>query len=172
MQAVAAAGIEKGERFENQYRIVRPDGTERVIHAWVNVERDTAGGAVRLLGTCQDVTERTQVEQRMRDVDQRKNEFLAMLSHELRNPLAPILSAVEILGLLGNEQAEEAEHCRTVIAQQVEHMKRLLDDLLDVSRVSQGKIELRKESCDRPRSCAARSRSAGRSWRKRVRACR
>ena len=71
-----------------------------------------------------------------------------MLSHELRNPLAPILSAVEILRMLGNEEAEQAEHCRTVIAQQVEHMKRLLDDLLDVSRVSQGKIELRKETCD------------------------
>ena len=62
MQAVAAAGIEKGERFENQYRIVRPDGTERVIQAWVNVERDTEGGAVRLLGTCQDVTERTKID--------------------------------------------------------------------------------------------------------------
>jgi PAS domain S-box-containing protein len=148
MQAVAAAGVENGERFENQYRIVRPDGTERVIHAWVNVERDAEGRAARLLGTCQDVTERTQVEQHMRDVDQRKNEFLAMLSHELRNPLAPILSAVEVLRLVGNEQTEEAEHCRTVIAQQVEHMKRLLDDLLDISRVSQGKIELRKETCD------------------------
>ena len=104
MQAVAAAGLEKGERFENQYRIVRPDGTERVIHAWVNVERDTEEGAVRLLGTCQDVTERTLAEQHMREVDQRKDEFLAMLSHELRNPLAPILSAVEVLRLLGNER--------------------------------------------------------------------
>ncbi len=148
MQAVAAAGIEEGGRFENQYRIVRPDGTERVIQAWVNVERGAQGGAVRLLGTCQDITERTQVEQHMRDVDQRKNEFLAMLSHELRNPLAPILSAVEILRLVTNDEGQEAEHCRTVIAQQVEHMKRLLDDLLDVSRVGQGKIELRKGTCD------------------------
>jgi PAS domain S-box-containing protein len=148
MQSVAAAGIEKGERFENQYRIVRPDGTERVIQAWINVERDADGRAVRLLGTSQDITERSRVEQHMRDVDQRKNEFLAMLSHELRNPLAPILSAVEVLRLMGKDDAKEAERCRTVIAQQVEHMKRLLDDLLDLSRVSQGKIELRREACD------------------------
>ena len=93
----------------------------------------------------------------MRGVDQRKNEFLAMLSHELRNPLAPILSAVEILRLLGNDEAEQAERCRTVIAQQVEHMKRLLDDLLDVSRVSQGKIELRRETL-RPRGDPAARR--------------
>ena len=148
MQAQAAAGIKKGGRFEKQYRIVRPDGTERVIQAWTSVERDSEGRAVRLLGTCQDITERTQNEQRLREADRRKNEFLAMLSHELRNPLAPILSAVEILRLVGNDDAAESERCRTVIAQQVEHMKRLLDDLLDVSRVSQGKIELRKEACD------------------------
>ena len=148
MQAVAAAGIKKGGRFEKQYRIVRPDGTERVIQAWTNVQRDAEGRAIRLLGTCQDVTERMQVEQQMREADQRKNEFLAMLSHELRNPLAPILSAVEILRLVGNDDADQSERCRTIIAQQVEHMKRLLDDLLDVSRVSQGKIELRREICD------------------------
>ena len=87
MQAVAAAGIKKGGRFEKQYRIVRPDGTERMIQAWTNVELDAEGRAVRLLGTCQDITELTQAEQRMREADQRKNEFLAMLSHELRNPL-------------------------------------------------------------------------------------
>jgi two-component system CheB/CheR fusion protein len=148
MQAVTAAGIKKGGRFEKQYRIVRPDGTERVIQAWTNVERDGEGRPVRLLGTCQDITERTQTEQRMREADQRKNEFLAMLSHELRNPLAPILSAVEILRLVGNDDPGQSERCRTIIAQQVEHMKRLLDDLLDISRVSQGKIELRKETCD------------------------
>ena len=71
-----------------------------------------------------------------------------MLSHELRNPLAPILSAVELLGRVGPGDEKLTSKYHGVIARQVQHMKRLLDDLLDVSRVSQGKIELRKEPLD------------------------
>ncbi|HTE20622.1 MAG TPA: DUF4118 domain-containing protein, partial [Armatimonadota bacterium] len=75
--------------------------------------------------------------------DERKNEFLAMLAHELRNPLAPILNAVEIMRARPNR--ERGERVREVIDRQVRHMARLLDDLLDVSRITRGKIELRKE---------------------------
>jgi PAS domain S-box-containing protein len=281
LRAVAKEGAERGEPFEKEYRIVRPDGTVRVIHAWCRFEREIGANAMRMLGTCQDITERKRVEQEvlraqgalrrseeryrclvgaitsvvwtadpggrfvepqpaweaytgqrwedhrgwgciaavhpddrgrieavwrraartgalyrcacrvwhapsagyrhcetggvairnpdgsirewigtlvdvheresaqqdLREADRRKDEFLAMLSHELRNPLAPILSAVEILDRTGPDE-EQASKYRAVIARQVQHMKRLLDDLLDVSRVSQGKIELRKESLE------------------------
>ena len=144
-RAQAAAGIERGEPFEKEYRFIRPDGNERVVHAWTRFERDAAGRVSRMIGTCQDITEHRRAEQELREADRRKDEFLAMLSHELRNPLAPILSAVEILELVGPGQEDVAAKYRTIIARQVRHMKRLLDDLLDVSRVSRGKIELRKE---------------------------
>jgi PAS domain S-box-containing protein len=275
--ATADAGIEQGGRFEKEYRIVRPDGAVRVIHAWTNVERDATGRVSRLLGTSQDITERRLAEreirqtreqlqlvvdatpaliarydrdcrlvwanrsyaarfglkpedlvgkhlrelvgeeaiasiepgiarvlagetleqeaevsyptmgrrsmhfvaaptfdvrgapdgcvavitdnthrralereresalQELKEADRQKDEFLAMLSHELRNPLAPILTAVEVLRLSDPNDGETAATFRDVIERQVAHMKRLLDDLLDVSRVSRGKIELRRE---------------------------
>jgi PAS domain S-box-containing protein len=279
VRAVSADGTRRGEPFEKEYRIVRPDGTVRTIHAWSRFVREGGGNAMRMLGTCQDITERKLAEQEvlraqgalrrseeryrclvgaitsvvwtadaggrfvepqpaweaytgqrwgdhrdrgwtaavhpddrgrieaawtratvagapyrcaclvwhapsasyrfcetsavairnpdgsirewigtlvdeheresaqqdLREADRRKDEFLAMLSHELRNPLAPILTAVEILDRAGPGREDLATKYRAVIARQVQHMKRLLDDLLDVSRVSQGKIELRKE---------------------------
>ncbi len=272
-------GAGPDDRFEVEYRIVRPDGAVRMVHSWTTVERNAAGGATRLHGTCQDITERKLAETEMRqarehlqvvvdatpalisrydrglrlvwanknyaarfgkqpgdfvgkhlsdivgptafgvlapgaarvlggeaidleievpyprlgarwmhfvvsptfdaggtldgcvavitdnthlrkleseraralaelqEADRRKNEFLAMLSHELRNPMAPILTAVEILRL-APQDAEASAKARAVIERQVAHMKRLLEDLLDVSRVSQGKIALRRQVLD------------------------
>jgi PAS domain S-box-containing protein len=139
------ARIPAGEPFESDFRIVRPDGTVRLLHTWTDFLRDAAGKPVRMVGTCQDVTERRRAEQELRDADRRKDEFLAMLSHELRNPLAPILNAVEILNQVGPGDQDVTAKYRTVIARQVQHMKRLLDDLLDVSRFSQGKIQLQRQ---------------------------
>ena len=78
------------------------------------------------------------------ETDQRKDEFLAMLAHELRNPLSPILNALEILRLRGDDPAAR-ERALTLARRQARHMARLVDDLLDVSRITRGKIELRKE---------------------------
>ena len=153
--SAAKAGIARGERFEKDYRIVRSDGVVRWIHAWTNVEKDASGRAIRLLGTCQDVTEsrlaeheRERALEELKEADRQKDEFLAMLSHELRNPLAPILSAVEILRLADPGDRELSARFRAIIERQVSLMKRLLDDLLDVARVSRGRIELRKERID------------------------
>jgi PAS domain S-box-containing protein len=280
VQNTSRAGIERGDRFEKEFRITRPDGTVRLIQAWTTVERDAAARATRLRGTCQDITERKLAEleirqtreqlqvvldatpaliarydsgarlvwanksyaarfgkkpedlvrkhlreivgeqavaaiepemcrvldgetvdvevevpyatlgrrsmhfvaaptfdaqgapdgcvavitddthrrelerereralEELKEADRRKDEFLAMLSHELRNPMAPILTAVEVLRLVDPNDAERSATVRAVIERQVGHMKRLLDDLLDVSRVSQGKIELRPEVLD------------------------
>ncbi|HEY0982919.1 response regulator [Schlesneria sp.] len=85
--------------------------------------------------------------QALRDADQRKDDFLAMLAHELRNPLAPVRNAVEILRLPGVTEVEIAQ-TREIIFRQVTHMVRLVDDLLDVARIARGKIALRIERCD------------------------
>jgi PAS domain S-box-containing protein len=79
----------------------------------------------------------------LKAADRRKDEFLAILAHELRNPLAPILSAVKVLHLKGSA-APEARWSREIIDRQVEHLTRLVDDLLDVSRITRNKLELRK----------------------------
>jgi len=83
----------------------------------------------------------------LRDADRRKDEFLAILAHELRNPLAPVTTAVEIMRHPGADAAR-LDWCRDVIARQIGNLTRLVDDLLDVSRITQGKIELRLEPLD------------------------
>jgi two-component system CheB/CheR fusion protein len=148
MRAAGDAARPRGESFEREYRIVRPDGAVRLLHSWTGFERDGEGRPRRMLGTCQDITERRRAEHELREADRRKDEFLAMLAHELRNPLGPILNAAEVLACTGPELPEITAKFRTVIARQVQHMKRLLDDLLDVSRVSQGKIQLRAEAVE------------------------
>jgi signal transduction histidine kinase/DNA-binding response OmpR family regulator len=85
--------------------------------------------------------------QSVQEGDRHKNEFLAMLAHELRNPLAPIRNAVEVMRLMGPGEAPLVQ-ARDIIDRQVTHMARLIDDLLDMSRISRGKILLRKESVD------------------------
>src|SRR5262249_12374227 len=88
--------------------------------------------------------ERMRLVRQLREADQRKDEFLATLAHELRNPLAPIRNAVQILHLKGSE-APAVQSARDIIDRQVRHMTRLVDDLLDVSRISRGKINLQKQ---------------------------
>lgn len=99
-----------------------------------------------------DVTDRVLLEQELHkrleqlaEEDRRKDEFLAMLGHELRNPLAPIVNSLELMRVLG-ESPQQMDRCRETIARQVTLMTRLVDDLLDVSRITRGKIDLKKES--------------------------
>jgi signal transduction histidine kinase len=91
-----------------------------------------------------EVEQRGRAEQALLDADRRKDEFLAILAHELRNPLAPISNAIEILQRVGSKDPELVR-MRELIDRQVRHMSRLVDDLLDVSRITQGKINLRLE---------------------------
>ena len=119
-------------RCSLQYRIRRADGVERWVEAhgrcvFVN------GVAQRINGTLLDVTERRRAEDAVRDAARRKDEFLALLGHELRNPLAPILTALE---LMRAAHPEAAAREREVIDRQVRHMMRLVDDLLDLARVA------------------------------------
>jgi signal transduction histidine kinase len=88
------------------------------------------------------------VDRQLRESDRQKDEFLATLAHELRNPLGPIRNAVELLGQLGNDAPQQQEQARHTIIRQTNHLVRLVDDLLDVSRINQGKITLRREPAD------------------------
>jgi PAS domain S-box-containing protein len=92
----------------------------------------------------QDISIRKQAQQALLDADRRKNQFLAMLAHELRNPLTPIRNAAFVLGRLDVNEPK-LTWAQEVIERQVQHLSRLTDELLDVSRIAQGKIELRKE---------------------------
>ena len=98
-----------------------------------------------------DLTERKQVEEELRaraeallENDRQRNEFLAMLAHELRNPLSPIVNSLTLLGL-EKTSSPMIEQARTIMERQTKHLVRLLDDLLDVARITRGRIELRKE---------------------------
>jgi PAS domain S-box-containing protein len=113
---------------------------------------DAAGAPDGCVSVQTDLTHRRRLENErelavaeLREADRHKDEFLAMASHELRNPLAAILHAVEILDRVGPDAEDVARSSRAVIARQTRHMRRLLDDLLDASRVSHGKIQLQKE---------------------------
>ena len=94
-----------------------------------------------------DITVRKQAETALREANRHKDEFLAMLAHELRNPLAPIRNAVQLLGLVGSKNPDAVE-AREIIERQVEHLVRLVDDLLDVSRITRGLIKLQKQRVD------------------------
>jgi PAS domain S-box-containing protein len=104
-----------------------------------------ANGEVEAVaGTTRDVTERKQLEASLLDADRRKDEFLATLAHELRNPLAPIRNAVQLLKY-ANPVDEKVRMSREIIERQVHHMVRLVDDLMDVSRITIGQVSLRNE---------------------------
>lgn len=102
-----------------------------------------AGEVVAVAGTTRDITERKTLEEALQEADHRKDEFIAMLAHELRNPVAPIRNVGEILSRLATDDRQVA--LAGLLKRQTEQLSRLLDDLLDVARVTQGRIELRRE---------------------------
>jgi PAS domain S-box-containing protein len=133
--------------------LIARDGTEYAIdHTAAPIREDgrDVNGVVLIF---HDIGDRRKLERQLHDrttrlveADRRKDEFLAMLAHELRNPLASISNAVQLLRK--PEAAEHAEWSKEVIERQAKHLGRLIDDLLDVSRITRGKIELRRERID------------------------
>jgi PAS domain S-box-containing protein len=128
---------------------LRADGTEFPVE--LTVTRIPVDGPPQFTAYLRDITERKVADDKLRELaarlseaDRRKNEFLATLAHELRNPLAPIRNGLQIMRL-SRDSGEAVEQARTMIERQLEQMVRLVDDLLDVSRIGQGKLELRKE---------------------------
>jgi PAS domain S-box-containing protein len=132
--------------FTMDHRVVWPNGEVRWLRVSKQVFFEGQGSARRrhrAMLAALDVTEEKAATQALRRADAQKNVFIATLAHELRNPLAPIRNVV---GILRNEEsaARNLAWCRDVLERQVEHMARLLEDLLDISRISSGKIALRR----------------------------
>jgi PAS domain S-box-containing protein len=137
--------LRRGERIEH-YETVRQSKQGRLIDISLTISpiRDGRGRIIGASKVARNITAQKKAEQALQEADRRKDEFLAMLAHELRNPLAPIRNAVQILRAKGPPMLE-LHWARDVIDRQVDQMTRLVDDLLDVSRITRGKILLRKE---------------------------
>jgi signal transduction histidine kinase len=150
MQAGAADYLEKSNLDSTQlerairYAIQNKQSEEQLE---MRVRERTAELAETNAALEREIRERQRAEEALRQIDRRKDEFLATLAHELRNPLAPIRNALEILRL-GPNTPDAVERGRKMMDRQVAHMVRLIDDLLDISRITRGKVQLRRERVD------------------------
>ena len=146
---VFAERVPRGEPFEFELRLRthRPGDGFHSFLALACPMRDDAGAASGWCGVFVDVDERQRRERALAEADRRKDEFLAVLGHELRNPLAAIRSALSITSQRG-ASPEQAGAARRVVERQIAHMVRLIDDLLDVNRVVGGHVELHRQPLD------------------------
>ncbi|CAN5794758.1 hypothetical protein BH24ACI3_BH24ACI3_05820 [soil metagenome] len=153
------AGVERtratGEPWEDTFPLRGADGKYRWFLSRAQPIRNSEGKIVQWFGTNTDVTEEREMADELRqlsanlsEADRRKNEFLAMLAHELRNPLAPIKNALQILRLSLTAGDGPVRSASEMMDRQVGQLVRLVDDLLDVSRITSGKIELRREKVE------------------------
>jgi len=138
--------------WEDTFPLRGKDGQYRWFLSRMKCIRDQSGQVVRIFGTNTDITRERQLEEQLRqlaaelsEANLRKDEFLATLAHELRNPLAPIRNGLQLMKLAGGQQQASIEQARSMMERQLTQMVRLVDDLMDVSRISLGKLELRKE---------------------------
>ncbi len=138
------ASLATGEPFDMVFPLKGADGEFRPFLTRVNPLRDDQDSILYWFGTNTDISEIKQMEAALIDADRRKNEFLAMLAHELRNPLAPIRNAGHVLRL-ATDNREVVRSAAEMVERQIGHLVRLVDDLLDVTRINRGKIELRPE---------------------------
>jgi signal transduction histidine kinase len=157
MQAGAADFLEKG-KFDAallertiRYALQGKRHAEELEH---RVRERTAELALANQALKAEVAERTRAEQALREMNRRKDEFLSILAHELRNPLVPIRNALEIMRLAGNKPVV-VESGRAMIERQIKQMVRLIDDLLDMARMSRGTIQLKRERVEVSRIVAA-----------------
>ena len=147
-QCPLAVALREGRAIRGQEMIIeRQDGSRACVLPHPEPLRDASGEIVGAVNMLVDITERKLVEEALKDADRRKNEFLAMLAHELRNPLAPIMHALHMMQM-PDAQDYDAQWARDVIKRQTHQLNRLVDDLLDVSRITRGKVELRLENIE------------------------
>lgn len=163
LQSAIAESMTGSGDYHIEYRIVTHDGRIRWLEAKGQIVRDDAGRVARMAGICMDVTDRREAEDALRisenmlrvqteelaTAHRQKDHFLAMLAHELRNPLAPISNAVQLLKIQTPEQREQTfGWAIDVIDRQVWLLSRLVDDLLDIARITRGRIELKTQQVD------------------------
>jgi len=141
------AVMEAGRSNEYEERVPMPDGTNKVWLSRKIPYLDDDGAVIGLLGVSREITERARKEQTLAVESTRKDEFLAMLAHELRNPLAPIMNGAQMLDKVAGDEGKVRSISR-IIARQAGHMVALVGDLLDVSRLQRGQIAMQKETID------------------------
>ncbi|MGE5117369.1 MAG: ATP-binding protein, partial [Betaproteobacteria bacterium] len=139
--------VREGRPYECESRLRQADGNYRWVLSRALPVLDDDGKVIEWIGASTDIDDLRRAQQALAEADRRKDEFLATLAHELRNPLAPLRNAVHILRRAGDDRALAAR-VHEMIERQVEHMVRLVDDLMEVSRISSGKIELRRTRTD------------------------
>ena len=144
--------FDTGEPFQSEHRFRRADGEYRWHFSRAVPMRDEAGRITMWVGSNTDVHDIKLVEAvlqeqaaELSDLHRRKDEFLAMLSHELRSPLAPISNAVQLLALQRGSESPIQQQARSIIERQLGQLQHLVDDLLEVSRITSGKVQLRLE---------------------------
>ena len=137
----------QGDSGEYEKEYIHKDGFVFPVSLRAWPVQDAGGKVVGIRAFVRDIADRKRVEEALREADRRKDEFIAMLSHELRNPLTPIRNGLLVLRKSG-ELGPFSARAQEMMERQVEHLVRLVDDLLEVSRVSHGKIELRRERLD------------------------
>ncbi|WP_313704626.1 PAS domain S-box protein [Massilia sp.] len=145
--AAWAHSVASGTSYEMTYRLRHRSGDYRWILARALPLHNEAGAVIKWLGTDTDIHEKKLAEEALQEANHRKDEFLAMLAHELRNPLAPISAAAQVLRLAPG-QPDKVRQYSDVIARQVNHMTTLVNDLLDVSRVTRGMVQLEMAEVD------------------------
>lgn len=142
------AALARNGTYGDIIRLVRPDNGELIwLQVYGTVVSDSGGVPRAIRGVSIDITARKRAEEALREASRHKDEFLAMLSHELRNPLAPIRSAAQLLGMAPDNVAR-VRQSSVIIERQVNHMSSLINDLLDVSRVNTGLVVLEKDIID------------------------
>jgi PAS domain S-box-containing protein len=145
-EAVASHG-----QYDIEYRVRRPDGAEVWVSAKGRAVYDRTGKPLGMFGVVQDVTDRKRLEEELRqraeqliEADQKKDDFIALLAHELRNPLAPVRNGLQVIKLSAGDPVALGS-VRDMMDRQLSHMVRIIDDLLDVSRIGRNKMDLRLE---------------------------
>jgi two-component system CheB/CheR fusion protein len=136
--------VRTGGNWDIEHRFKGTDGRYHAVLARGTPVRGPDGRILCWAGINLDIDERRRAEDRLRETDRRKDEFLATLAHELRNPLAPIRNAAHAIRLKAAGDAQ-IQRLQEIIDRQVDHLSRLVDDLLDISRITHDKIEVRKE---------------------------
>lgn len=146
LRAARESRVDPQGQYLAEYRMRHKDGSYRNIYSIGKLHCDANGKPIRMLGCDIDITERKRAEEALREQDQQKDEFLALLGHELRNPLAAISTAMHLL--LACVTPERRDELINLIGRQTGTLQRLVDELLDLSRITQGKIELTYERVD------------------------
>lgn len=141
------AAREQGIPWEETYLLRRADGQSRWFLVRAIPFKNAHGEIERWFGTSTDIHDRIEAEHALHDADVRKDRYLSTLAHELRNPLAPISNALQLWPRVKNDP-DEMEQLRVIMLRQTKQLVRLVDDLLDVARISKGKIALRRKPVD------------------------